>query len=39
MKEKIANQLKILEAKISELKARLHIGENLDPTLDKKREY
>ena len=38
-KEKRANQLKILEAKISELKARLHIGENLDPTLDKKREY
>ena len=38
-KEKIASQLKILEAKIAELKARLHIGEDLGQPLSTKREY
>lgn len=38
-KEKIANHLKILEAKIAELKARLHIGDDLGQSLSDKRKY
>lgn len=38
-KEKIAGHLKDLERKIAELKARLHIGEEIDHTLASKREF
>ena len=38
-KEKIATHLKRLDNKITELKTRLHIGEQTDYSLTKKREF